>query len=175
MATTTLVRQKPLALSRKRAYAAAIAGAWGGVLVVACASHPPPSAALEATASPVEPATASGVNATVIVSKCPDASRINVRTAQDTINKLVGPCASVPGGRAHFSATLQPGGRIELASPEGDPAEGVVPTCVLKNRLVHKVPLKSPCALDVQLDERTVVIAPPEAGAPDANPGTPVP
>ena len=88
-----------------------------------------------------------------------------MRTAQDAIQKLVGPCAKVPGGKAHFSATLLPGGKIELASPSGDPAEGVVPTCVLQNRLVHRVPLKNACALDVQLDERTVVVAPADVDA----------
>ncbi len=106
----------------------------------------------------------------MLVNKCPDASRVNIRTAQDAIQRLVGPCAKVPGGSAHFSAKLMPGGRIELASPEGDPTEGVVPTCVLKNRLVHRVLLKSPCTLDVTLDERTVVVDRPEAdgGAGDA-------
>lgn len=130
-------------------------------------SVPPAEPADEAAS---EGTVASGVNATVIVNKCPDAARVNVRAAQDAIQKLVGPCASVPGGRAHFSATLQPGGNIVLASPEGDPAEGVVPTCVLKNKLSHRIPLKSPCALDVQLDERTVTVERPSTGVPDTAP-----
>lgn len=157
---------------------AGVAGAglvcWIGV--AACSGNPAPGPVSEgAGESAAEPQTlATGVNATVIVAKCPDVKRVNVRTAQDAIQKLVGPCATVPGGRAHFSATLMPGGRIELASPEGDKAEGVVPTCVLQNRLVHRVLLRSPCALDVQLDERTVVVERPasdaDAGAGDAGP-----
>jgi hypothetical protein len=150
------------------ACAAALSAA---VLAGACGSKkgPPP----ESAPPQDEPVMASGVNATVIVSKCPDAAHVNVRTAQEAIQRLVGPCAMVPGGRAHFSATLEPGGKIVLASPEGDPAQGVVPTCVLQNRLAHRVPLKSACTLDVQLDERTVPVATADAGpppAPDAGP-----
>jgi hypothetical protein len=76
--------------------------------------------------------------------------------ARDAIRKLVDPCATIPGGRAHFAATLKPDGTIELASPTGDPAEGVVPTCVLRNRLVHRVMLKQACKFDVKLEERPV-------------------
>jgi hypothetical protein len=146
--------------------------ALAALFVAACAgkSVPPPE---PAESAPAEGPVASGVNATVIVSKCPDAAHVNVKAAQDAIQRLVGPCASVPGGRAHFSATLQPGGNIVLASPEGDPAEGVVPTCVLKNKLSHRIPLRSPCALDVQLDERTVTLERADAGAPDAAPSKP--
>ena len=148
-------------------------GAVGAALVcwlglVACSGSPGPAPVSEGGGeSEAEQTVATGVNATVIVAKCPDVKRVKVRTAQDAIQKLVGPCATVPGGRAHFSATLMPGGRIELASPEGDKAEGVVPTCVLQNRLVHKVLLRSPCTLDVQLDERTVVVErpPPDVDA----------
>jgi hypothetical protein len=147
--------------------AAALAG---GLAVLACAGNPAPPPDQGEPPDEAEPTMARGVNATVIVSKCPDAQRIKVRTAQDAIQKLVGPCAKVPGGKAHFSATLLPGGTIELASPAGDPAEGVVPTCVLHNRLLHRVPLKSPCTLDVELDERTVVVEPADAGAADAAP-----
>jgi len=142
------------------------------VAAAACSgtSTPPPDTGDPATDTP-EPAVASMVNATVVVNKCPDAPRVNIRMAEDAIRKLVGPCATVPGGRAHFSATLKPGGRIELAAPDGDPGDGVVPTCVLQNRLVHRVLLKSPCALDVQLDERqmTVPVAPATA-TPSAKP-----
>lgn len=154
------------------ACAAAVASLAFGLAGAACSGNPPPAtgAADSVEAGETEPTVATGVNATVIVNKCPDASRVNIRTAQEAIQRLVGPCAKVPGGSAHFSAKLMPGGRIELASPEGDPTEGVVPTCVLKNRLVHRVLLKSPCTLDVTLDERTVVVDRPAAdgGAGDA-------
>jgi len=107
---------------------------------------------------------ASMVDAAVVVSQCPDQGRMNARLAQSAIRKLVEPCAGVPGGKAHFSAKLLPGGDIELASPEGDAAEGVVPTCVLKNRLRHKVLLKKACVFDVKLEERTVSVTSSSAG-----------
>ena len=151
---------------------AAVGLAGATLFAAACSGKPAANAESGEDAAP-EPIVASGVNATVIVSKCPDAARVNVKAAQEAIQRLVGPCASVPGGRAHFSATLQPGGNIVLASPEGDPAEGVVPTCVLQNKLSHRIRLKSPCALDVQLDERTVTVERDDAGAPDATGGSP--
>lgn len=157
---------------RARAALAAVAVGVALVAIPACsgkqASPPEPTEGGADTDAPM----ATGVNATVIVSKCPDSTHIKVRTAQAAIERLVGPCASVPGGKAHFSATLKPGGAIVLASPEGDPAEGVVPTCVLQNRLTHRVPLKSPCTLDVQLDERVIAVD-RDAGAPDAEAAPP--
>jgi hypothetical protein len=111
-------------------------------------------AAAPSSSAEAAPASVSLVNATVVVAECPDAKTMNNRTAQAAIHRLVDPCAMVPGGKAHFAATLLPGGRIELAAPSGDPAEGVVPTCVLRHNLLHKVFLKKPCKFDVQLEER---------------------
>jgi hypothetical protein len=102
------------------------------------------------------------VNASAVVSVCPDGKRMNAKLAADAIQRLVKPCAAVPGGKAHFMATLQPGGKIELTSPEGDPGDGVVPTCVLRHALQHTVLLKKPCRFDVQLEERKVDV--PTAG-----------
>ena len=99
------------------------------------------------------------VNASTVVSKnCPDGPKMNARAAQTTIQQLVSPCTAVPNGKAHFSATLLPGGHIELGSPDGNTEVGVVPTCVLKSRLTHSVPLKRPCMLDVELEEHNVTI-----------------
>jgi hypothetical protein len=95
---------------------------------------PPPRTAPSATAPPV-----SVVSSEVVVSACPDAKSLNIKAAREAIRRLVDPCAMIPGGSAHFSATLLPNGQVELASPSGDPAEGVVPTCVLRHRLVHQV------------------------------------
>lgn len=103
------------------------------------------------------------VNSTVVVADCPDAQRMNARQAQREIRDLVQPCSKVPGGAAHFSATLLPNGRIKLASPAGDRTEGVVPTCVLTNPLVHHVRLSSACKLDVELEERKLGEAAPPA------------
>ena len=104
------------------------------------------------------------VDADVMVSACPDSKDMNVGSAKDAIRKLVDPCATIPGGRAHFAATLKPDGTIELASPTGDPAEGVVPTCVLRNRLVHHVTLRQACKFDVKLEERPTRTQKSDAG-----------
>lgn len=126
--------------------------ALGGSLgLAACGGKARPAEEPDLSKSPT-----SLVNATSVVSACPDSKRMNTRDGSNAINRLVEPCVAVPGGRAHFSATLLPGGKIELASPEGNPADGVVPTCVLHSGLRHKVQLRSPCTFDVKLEERKV-------------------
>lgn len=125
----------------------------GGLLLAACA----PKAADATDAGGELPRTVTSmVDASAVISACPDGRRMNAKAAADAINKLVEPCAQVPGGKAHFAATLKPGGKIELAAPDGNPAEGVVPTCVLEQGLKHKLLLKSACKFDVQLEERKV-------------------
>jgi hypothetical protein len=126
----------------------------GGLLLGACAGKPASDPA-DATGD-LPRTTTSMVNASAVVSACPDGRKMNAKAAADTINKLVEPCAQVPGGKAHFAATLLPGGKIELASPEGKVADGVVPTCVLRHGLTHRVMLTKPCTFDVQLEERKV-------------------
>jgi hypothetical protein len=103
---------------------------------------------------PVEPI--SLITSMVVVEECPDSKRIDTKLANREIDELVGPCKKVPGGAAHFSATLLPGGRVELASPSGDPAEGVVPTCLVQQlaQLKHKLKLTKPCKFDVKLEQR---------------------
>lgn len=132
--------------------------ACGGLLGLgACAGSKQDAAAPDGTPR----ITTSLVNASSVVSVCPDGKRMSAKAAAGALQKLVQPCASVPGGRAHFAATLLPGGKIELAAPDGNTAEGVVPTCVLRNALRHNVLLKSPCRFDVQLEERKVGAAIP--------------
>lgn len=127
-------------------------------LLGACTSHPAVSPDSQATASPTASAPAespvSMVETAVVLEQCFDSKTMNAKAARDAIRKLVDPCAAVPGGSAHFAATLKPDGTIELAAPSGDTAEGVVPTCVLKNKLSHKVMLQHACKFDVKLDER---------------------
>jgi hypothetical protein len=96
------------------------------------------------------------VSSSVIVGSCPDAQKMNSKQAAKEIEELLGPCSKVPGGAAHFSATLMPNGQVELASPSGDPSAGLVPTCLVQNtnQLRHKVKLASPCKFDVNLEER---------------------
>ena len=118
------------------------------ILPLGCASNPEPQ-------EPQGPAVGI-VDAQVVVESCPDQKTMNAKNAHAAIQKLVEPCSTVPGGAAHFSTTLMPGGRVMLASPSGDPGEGVVPTCVLSNQLTHRVLLKQPCKFDVKLEERKV-------------------
>ncbi|APR83840.1 Hypothetical protein A7982_09189 [Minicystis rosea] len=120
----------------------------GGLLFAACTSK------TAADADDVPRTVTSMINASAVISACPDGRKMNAKAAIDAINKLVEPCAQVPGGKAHFAATLLPGGKIELGSPEGKAAEGVVPTCVLRHGLSHRVLLNKPCTFDVKLEER---------------------
>jgi hypothetical protein len=55
------------------------------------------------------------VTSFVVVDACPESKHINTKLTTRR-SKLVGPCKKIPGGAAHFSATLLPGGRVELAS-----------------------------------------------------------
>jgi hypothetical protein len=98
------------------------------------------------------------VTSMVIVEACPYSKKIDKKAATKEIEALVGPCRKVPGGAAHFSATLLPDGRVELASPTGDPDMGVVPTCVLETKAAfrHKLRLPTPCRFDVKLEQRSV-------------------
>ena len=95
------------------------------------------------------------VTSSVVVDACPDSKRINPSLANKEIQELVGPCTKIPGGSAHFSATLLPGGRVELASPSGDPDSGIVPTCLVQSQgqLRHRIKVTAPCKFDVKLEE----------------------
>jgi hypothetical protein len=104
-----------------------------------------------------------------IVQKCPDAPKMNSRKAETALRQMLSPCDKVPGGSVHFAATLMPGGRIELASPSGEPDDGVVPICVLKHVLTHPVSLERPCTFDVRLEASRRVHAAADAGASAAN------
>ncbi|MDB4953674.1 MAG: hypothetical protein JWO36_1243 [Myxococcales bacterium] len=96
------------------------------------------------------------MTSSVVVNECPDSPKMSSKQAAKEIDELVGPCTTIPGGAAHFSAILEPDGRIELASPSGDPSGGVVPTCVVQtaSQLRHRLKLKAACKFDVKLEER---------------------
>jgi hypothetical protein len=100
------------------------------------------------------------VSATVVANECGAVSKANAKRAEDAMHKLVEGCTSVPGGSQRFAATLQPGGRIEIAQTG---ASEVVPICVLKNELRHTVPLTQSCKLEVRLEEGTIAL--PNAAA----------
>ena len=132
--------------------------------LAACASKEPPPASPAPNppnaASPANPdrptRSARVVNATILANACKDLGRTHGNLAEKAMYELVEGCSSVPGGSAQFGATLQPGGRIDIAAAPGQP--DVVPICVLKHRLAHKVPLVKPCRLDVKIEETSVPV-----------------
>lgn len=130
-----------------------VVGCWRSGSQPLTQNEPPPATPADA-ASATEPI--SLVTSMVIVEACPDSHKLDTKLANREIDELVGPCKKVPGGAAHFSATLLPGGRVELASPSGDPSEGVVPTCLVQStgQLKHKLKLTKACKFDVKLEQR---------------------
>lgn len=131
------------------------------------AVHPPPEAKSPAPASGNGPSVASG-GSSFVVEDCPDAKKMDAKAAETAMRKLIEPCHAVNAPAADFLATLVPGGRIELASRGKDGAEGVVPMCVVKNRLTHSVALKQRCTFNVKLEPAATVMpaAPASAQAP---------
>jgi hypothetical protein len=97
------------------------------------------------------------VNATILTNGCQALGASNARLAEKAMYQLIEGCASVPGGRAAFEATLQPGGRVAISAIAGQP--DVIPICVLKHALQHGVPLTQPCHLDVKLEQISVSVA----------------
>lgn len=96
------------------------------------------------------------VNATILVNGCAGFGRTHGKLAERAMYELVEGCSTVPGGTAQFRATLLPGGRIELAAVPGQ--ADVVPICVLRHSLAHRVPLSQPCRLDVKIEEQRVPV-----------------
>lgn len=124
-------------------------------VTTACACAPP-----RPTASPAEEGpsgrAARFVNATILANGCQKLGASSAQLAEHAMYDLVEDCRSVPGGSARFGATLQPGGRIEITAVPG--YADVVPICVLKHSLSHKVPLAKPCRLDVKIEEARVTL-----------------
>jgi hypothetical protein len=125
-------------------------------LAAACSAPANPAPKDPKPADPPPDPAISLVTSMVVIDACPDSKRIDSKAANREIDELVGPCKKVPGGAAHFSAILLPGGQVELASPTGDPTEGIVPTCVLQQQkqLKHKLKLTKACKFDVKLEQR---------------------
>ena len=133
-------------------------------LLTACASTPPPAGPElppPTTAGTTAGPSAQVVNATILTNGCQNLGKGNSMLAESAMYHLVEACRSVPGGSTQFLATLQPGGRIDIAAAPGQP--DVVPICILKHSLLHKVSLKTPCQLDVKI-EQTSVAMPTDAG-----------
>jgi hypothetical protein len=123
------------------------------LLVGSCARRTNHNAAAPkspASAPASSPPVASG-GTSFVVEDCPDAKKMDSKAAEAAMRKLTEPCNAVSAPSAEFLATLVPGGRIEIASRDKD-AEGVVPICVVKNRLTHSVALKQRCTFVVKLE-----------------------
>jgi hypothetical protein len=131
------------------------------IAFVACGPKEP-AATAPPPAEPAPTRAAQVVNASILTNGCRDLGPSAARLAEGAMYQLIEGCASVPGGKAQFEATLQPGGRIAIVGVQGQP--DVVPICILKHSLVHNVPLTKPCRLDVKI-EQTSVSVPIDAGA----------
>ena len=154
----------PRFLSR-RTRLACFAIASVGVALVACGSKTPPASSTPESAPSSTPSSTPNariVGATVLANECATFGKANAKLAEDAMSRLVEGCTSIPGGSTRFVATLQPGGRIEIAPVEGQPA--TVPICVLKHELKHKVTLQKACKLEVKLEETSIHL---DAGATD--------
>jgi hypothetical protein len=123
------------------------------VAIAACVAKEQPGASPE---TPPAGMAAQMVNATILTNGCRDLGMPAARQAERAMDQLIEGCATVPGGKAQFEATLQPGGRIEIAGVAGQP--DVVPICILKHSLMHKVPLTKPCRLDVKIEQTSVSV-----------------
>lgn len=130
------------------------ASCWSGTPYTG--TTPPDPNPSDGSAAPDDPSIQSLVTSMVVIEACPDSRRIDSKAATREIEELVGPCKRVPGGAAHFSATLMPNGAVELGSPGGDRSAGIVPTCVLQQtkQLKHKLRLTKACKFEVKLEER---------------------
>jgi hypothetical protein len=96
---------------------------------------------------------------------CTHLDATNAKLAESAMSLLTEDCTSVPGGTASFSAILNPNGRIELATPPGQPE--VIPVCVVKRPLTHRVRLQKACKLDVRLEQTSIALPSLDAGAAD--------
>jgi hypothetical protein len=134
----------------------------GALGATSCAARPAQQPEAPAP-PPARGPTAQVVNATILANRCQQLGRANAQLAERAMYDLVEGCAAVPGGTAQFEATLEPGGRVAISGVPGHP--DVVPICVLKHALVHKVPLAKPCQLDVRLEQTAVAIDRGDAGA----------
>ena len=131
------------------------------VLIASCArraGHSPAEPKSAAPSSSAGPAVASR-GSSFVVDECPDAKKMDARAVEAAMRKLTEPCHDINAPAAEFRATLVPGGHIEIASGGKDGAEGVIPVCVVKNRLTHSVALKQRCSFNVKLEPAAVLPA----------------
>jgi hypothetical protein len=106
-----------------------------------------------------------GGSTSFVIEECPDAKKMDAKAAETAMRKLIEPCHAINAPAAEFLATLVPGGRIELSSRGKDSAEGVIPICVVKNKLTHSVALKQRCTFHVKLEPAAAVGPPASSSA----------
>ncbi len=125
------------------------------VAFVACSGGTGKARATPPPADPERPTAV--VTSSIVLDQCAPAKQVDPVKAGKEIETMVARCKSIPGGRAHFSATLMPDGQVQLGDPEGNPAAGMIPTCLLqaKGALKHKLRMPQPCKFDVRLEEST--------------------
>jgi hypothetical protein len=127
------------------------------LLLVSVACGPSEPAHTAPAPAPRQPErSAEVVNATVLANGCQELGKTNAKLAEKAMYELVEGCSTVPGGSSRFSATLLPGGRIDIQAGPGQP--DVVPICILKHPLAHQVPLVKPCRLDVKIDQTSLPV-----------------
>jgi hypothetical protein len=93
------------------------------------------------------------VSAIIVANKCGAAlSKADAKRAEETMNRLVERCTSVPHGVRSFGVVLLPGGDFQFTG-DADAGEDEIPICVVSRRLTHNVQLKAPCEIDVRLEQ----------------------
>jgi len=126
------------------------------LLAISCAkpndANAPSNPAPSASAAPPRPRVVV-VEGSVLVRDCP--AKLHPSVARKTLDALAGDCQTVPGGRARFLATLEPGGRIDISATDGTD-QGTIPICVLKNKLRHKLFIRKSCTLEVTIEEASM-------------------
>jgi len=112
-----------------------------------------PAAAVPSAAPSAAAPEIAAVEASIIFTDCPKAPVADPKSIKETMRKLVAKCTSVPGGKARFVATFEPGGQIRISPPEGQ-ADGTVPICVLDQGLRHQLLVVKACRMEVEMEER---------------------
>jgi hypothetical protein len=110
--------------------------------------------------------TAHAVSAVVLANRCGTLGTSNAKLAERAMNQLVEGCGSFAGGSARFTATLLPGGAIQFAPDAARASSDSIPMCVVSHPLTHGVHLTKACALDVVLEESSMVLPLPRDGGP---------
>ena len=134
---------------------AVVAGCWTGSS--APVEKPPEGSgsAVVEEPPPAEPQI-SLVTSFVVVEACPEAKKLDTRLATREIEELVGRASQSRAARRTSRRRSCPVDASSSQSPSGDPAEGIIPTCLVQSagQLKHKLRLTKSCKFDVKLEQR---------------------